>query len=201
MTDRNTLLASLRLSDRRLTHTLGVEKAALTIAARHFPALREEEVSAAALLHDCTKEWTAAEQLAFCDSQGIGLDAQEKACVKVLHGRTAAVLAERTFGLPAAVCDAIRRHSTLCERYAPLDAVLFLAAFIEENRRSLACVRCREYYEGLWRCGDPHALEKALVFGLDAVIRENLEDGNLILKDTLESRNAILYRLSVDGRG
>lgn len=66
---------------------------------------------------------------------------------------------------------------------------------------SLACVRCREYYEGLWRCGDPHALEKALVFGLDAVIRENLEDGNLILKDTLESRNAILYRLSVDGRG
>ena len=122
MTDRNTLLASLRLSDRRLTHTLGVEKAALTIAARHFPALREEEVSAAALLHDCTKEWTAAEQLAFCDSQGIGLDAQEKACVKVLHGRTAAVLAERTFGLPAAVCDAIRRHSTLCERYAPLDA-------------------------------------------------------------------------------
>ena len=29
--------------------------------------------------HDCTKEWTAAEQLAFCDSQGIGLDAQEKA--------------------------------------------------------------------------------------------------------------------------
>ena len=76
----------------------------------------------AALLHDCTKEWTAAEQLAFCDSQGIGLDAQEKACVKVLHGRTAAVLAERTFGLPAAVCDAIRRHSTLCERYAPLDA-------------------------------------------------------------------------------
>ena len=99
MTDRNTLLASLRLSDRRLTHTLGVEKAALTIAARHFPALREEEVSAAALLHDCTKEWTAAEQLAFCDSQGIGLDAQEKACVKVLHGRTAAVLAERTFGL------------------------------------------------------------------------------------------------------
>ena len=119
MTDRNTLLVSLRLSDRRLTHTLGVEKAALTIAARHFPALREEEVSAAALLHDCTKEWTAAEQLAFCDSQGIGLDAQEKACVKVLHGRTAAVLAERTFGLPAAVCDAIRRHSTLCERYAP----------------------------------------------------------------------------------
>ena len=85
--------------------------------------------------------------------------------------------------------------------YAPLDAVLFLADFIEENRRSLACVRCREYYEGLWRCGDPHALEKALVFGLDAVIRENLEDGNLILKDTLESRNAILYRLSVDGRG
>ena len=201
MTDRNTLLASLRLSDRRLTHTLGVEKAALTIAARHFPALREEEVSAAALLHDCTKEWTAAEQLAFCDSQGIGLDAQEKACVKVLHGRTAAVLAERTFGLPAAVCDAIRRHSTLCERYAPLDAVLFLADFIEENRRSLACVRCREYYEGLWRCGDPYALEKALVFGLDAVIRENLEDGNLILKDTLESRNAILYRLSADGRG
>ena len=52
MTDRNTLLASLRLSDRRLTHTLGVEKAALTSAARHFPALREEEVSAAALLHD-----------------------------------------------------------------------------------------------------------------------------------------------------
>ena len=39
------------------------------------------------------------------------------------------------------------------------------------------------------------ALEKALVFGLDAVIRENLEEGNLILKDTLESRNAILYTL------
>lgn len=86
-------------------------------------------------------------------------------------------------------------HSTLQRGCAPLDAVLFLADFIEENRRSLACVRCREYYEGLWRCGDTDALEKALVFGLDAVIRENLEEGNLILKDTLESRNAILYTL------
>lgn len=195
MNEREIWIAGLHLSDRRLTHTFGVEKAALAIAARHFPALSEAEVSAAALLHDWTKELTEREQLDLCADLGIELGPQERRCIKVLHGWTAAALAKREYGLPPAVCDAIRWHSTLRAGCAPLDAVLFLADFIEENRRSLACVRCREYYEGLWRCGDTDALEKALVFGLDAVIRENLEEGNLILKDTLESRNAILYTL------
>ena len=195
MNEREIWIAGLHLSDRRLTHTFGVEKAALAIAARHFPALSEAEVSAAALPHDWTKELTEREQLDLCADLGIELGPQERRCIKVLHGWTAAALAKREYGLPPAVCDAIRWHSTLRAGCAPLDAVLFLADFIEENRRSLACVRCREYYEGLWRCGDTDALEKALVFGLDAVIRENLEEGNLILKDTLESRNAILYTL------
>ena len=47
MNEREIWIAGLHLSDRRLTHTFGVEKAALAIAARHFPALSEAEVSAA----------------------------------------------------------------------------------------------------------------------------------------------------------
>lgn len=178
-----------------------MEKAALTIAARHFPALREEEVSAAALLHDCTKEWTAAEQLAFCDSQGIGLDAQEKACVKVLHGRTAAVLAERTFG---AAGGGLRRDSAAFHAVRAVCAAgrgAFPRRFHRGKPPFAGLRTLPRILRGTLALRRPHALEKALVFGLDAVIRENLEDGNLILKDTLESRNAILYRLSVDGRG
>ena len=143
MNEREIWIAGLHLSDRRLTHTFGVEKAALAIAARHFPALSEAEVSAAALLHDWTKELTEREQLDLCADLGIELGPQERRCIKVLHGWTAAALAKREYGLPPAVCDAIRWHSTLRAGCAPLDAVLFLADFIEENRRSLACVRCR----------------------------------------------------------
>lgn len=181
MTDRNMLLASLRLSDRRLTHTLGVEKAALTIAARHFPALREEEVSAAALLHDCTKEWTAAEQLAFCDSQGIGLDAQEKACVKVLHGRTAAVLAERTFG---AAGGGLRRNPAAFYAVRAVCAA-GRGAFPRRFHRGKPAVRwpvcaAANITRDSGAAATRMALEKALVFlGWTRSSRENLEDGNL----------------------
>ena len=116
-------------------------------------------------------------------------------CVRPLHGLSAAELARRRFGLPERVLSAIRRHSTLCADYTPFDAVLFLADYTEKNRTSFCCVRCREYYGGLYAAGDKFALEKALLFGLDGVIAENLDRGGIILEDTFQARNAVIYKL------
>src|SRR5699024_5867664 len=113
MVEREKILASLELSERRMKHTLGVEEAAIELAARYCPQIGREEVSAAALLHDSTKELSDAEQLELCDRLGITLTAQERMCVRPLHGLSAAELARRRFGLPGRVLSAIRRHSTL----------------------------------------------------------------------------------------
>lgn len=200
MVEREKILASLELSERRMKHTLGVEEAAIELAARYCPQIGREEVSAAALLHDSTKELSDAEQLELCDRLGITLTAQERMCVRPLHGLSAAELARRRFGLPERVLSAIRRHSTLCADYTPFDAVLFLADYTEKNRTSFCCVRCREYYGGLYAAGDKFALEKALLFGLDGVIAENLDRGGIILEDTFQARNAVIYKLKGAGK-
>ena len=52
-----------RLSEKRYMHTLGVEKAAIRLSERLMPECDAEEMRAAALLHDITKEMDLAEQI------------------------------------------------------------------------------------------------------------------------------------------
>ena len=184
MTDRNMLLASLRLSDRRLTHTLGVEKAALTIAARHFPALREEEVSAAALLHDCTKKLSMEEQLALCEQYGIALDELERKNLKLLHAKTGAAIARDLFGVSDEIYWAIYWHTTGKADMTKLEKVIYLADYIEPSRDFPGVEKLRRAVHT--------DLEHGLLMALEDSIEEMRQRGNPVHPNTVEARDYLL---------
>lgn len=197
MTDIQQIRADLRLSDQRLQHTEGVIKAALALADRHYPDLSPERVELAALMHDYTKEFTPAQHFTVCARYGIELTDDERHAPKLLHARTAAAIAQHVYGLPADVCGAIRWHTTGKAAMTPLELVVYLADYIEENRTHPACIRLREYYEK--ECQSmkriSRALNKTLVRSFDSTIRDLMASRMPIDVNTFEARNYYLRLL------
>ena len=190
MSDLERIRADLKLSDKRMRHTDGVVRMALTLARRHYPSLPEADVECAALMHDFTKEYTLEEQLEICGRYGIDVTEEDREKPKLLHARTAAALAEHRYGLPPAICSAVRWHTTGRPAMTPLEALIYFADYIEENRVYPSCVRLREFYEKQLRKREP---DEALLYGLaksfDVTLEDLIEHKEIIDAATVEARN------------
>lgn len=136
------------LDGERMTHTLGMERETVRLAAiLDYPA---DKIRLAALLHDLTRRWRDEDQIAFLRDVGERITPDDEATPVVLHGRSAAVIAEREFGLDPVLCDAIRYHTTGREKMTLPDKILFYADFIEDTRRHAVCQQARRlFYAGL----------------------------------------------------
>ncbi len=181
---------------RRLAHTLGVEKAAVVLMERHFPTLSENEVRAAAILHDVTKYYSVDEHIALCESEGEKLRRSERKNKRVLHQITGSVVA-RQMGMSDNVCRAIRYHTTGRKKMSDIEKIILFADYIEENRDYEGLVEIRENYETLLASGDVDALDKAIVFALDTTIKEVISRGEVIHPDTIDARNYLIENISV----
>jgi nicotinate-nucleotide adenylyltransferase len=120
------------LKPKRIPHVAGCEQTARCLAERW--GLDPELAAEAGILHDMTKYWPDAEQLAYCDRMGIELDKAERQNPLLYHARTGAVAARELFGAPPEVCEAIRWHTTGRAGMSDLQKILYLADKIEPNR-------------------------------------------------------------------
>ena len=154
MTDANAILSAITVSERRLKHTLGVAEAAKEIARAHFPALDLKQVELAALMHDFTKEYSYERQLELCEKYGIELAEDEKNNPKLLHAKTAAMIASDRFSLSTEICNAIYWHTTGKAAMSPFEIVIYLADYIEEFREDWEEIRA--IYEFITREDDAH---------------------------------------------
>ena len=121
-----------RLSGYRLKHTLGCEKAARKLAKKFGED--EEKCAFAMLLHDITKEFSKEQQLNLCEKYGIIPKGVEQTEWKMLHGKTAAAIAQHEYGAPQDVVDAIAYHTTGRANMTKIEKIAYLADYIEENR-------------------------------------------------------------------
>lgn len=196
MTALERVRADLRLSEKRMLHTNGVIRMALTLARRHFPDLPERDVEIAALMHDFTKEYTLEQQLEVCNRYGIPVTDEDREKPKLLHARTAAALAEHKYGLSREICSAVRWHTTGRPAMTPMESLIYFADYIEENRVYPSCVRLRDYYEKQCRKREP---DLALLYGLaksfDITLEDLIEHKEIIDTATVEARN--YYRRKV----
>ncbi len=198
MTDANLILSSMKLSERRLKHTLGVAEAAKELAKTHFPALDPKQVELAALMHDYTKEFPPEKQFELCERYGIELTESEKLTPKLLHAKTAAMIASDVFGLRSEVCSAIYWHTTGRPNMTPFETVIYLADYIEEFRDDPDCVKLREFYKkAISKERDKNvALTKTLVRSFDTTIKHLLSGQQLIDQMTMEARNFYIKQLN-----
>lgn len=135
------------LSPYRFAHTLGVEQAAGKLAALYCPE-KAALLSAAALLHDVTKELSPEAHQAVFRAHGVSLRADEAASPKIWHGMTAALEIPARYPAFAdpELLSAVRWHTTGRAGMTLTEALLYLADYIEEGRTFPDCVAVRNAF-------------------------------------------------------
>jgi len=206
MTKAEIILKDLKLSKKRLLHTLGVVESAKTLAKRHFPNLSLEKTEVAALLHDFTKEYSQEEQKELCKKYNIYIPSEEADIQKLYHAKTSAAVAKFIYGVDEETESAIYYHTTGRANMTDAEMILYFADYIEPNRTEKSCVEVREYYNKCLVSEHNHlkALKKSVLFSLDQTIKYLLKDNEKICVATIEARNSLLdyinYKKSNQGK-
>lgn len=199
------MLQSLRervrkeMSHDRFSHVLAVEQTACEMARAYCPE-SESLVSAAALLHDVTKEKSLAEQVEILKRYG---ESAELDAPATLHAVTAALVIPECYPEYncAAIIDAVRYHTTGRADMSTIEKIIYLADYIEPTRRYEGCKRLRAAFFGaaLDKMSDGERMRH-----LDAVILQSLvgtlghlrEKGGSISPDTQSALEYLAQKLN-----
>ncbi len=130
--DRLEQVAVELLDSKRVQHVLGCRDTAATLA-RHWGA-NDTDAARAGVLHDITKALDGPLQLTLCRAYGTMLDDFSQKYPKTLHALTGSLVAREVFGENAAVVSAIRYHTTGKADMNLLEAILYVADYMEPNR-------------------------------------------------------------------
>jgi len=190
------------MSQKRYSHTMGVEREAVRLADLFCPE-KKSMLRAAALLHDLTKEETPAFHAAVLEKRGITVTKQDYPSPKTFQARSAALLIPEQYPAfaDAELCSAVLYHTTGRAGMTVTEMILYLADYIEDTRTFEDCVKLRRLF---WD-DDPGAMSgqdrmthllRVMITSFDMTIRDLLEGGNPISADTFLARNDLIITLN-----
>ncbi len=188
------------ISGHRLAHTLSVEKEALDMAKKLFPALGISDdylsdVSCSALLHDLTKHYDLQGQLELCEKYSIDIDESSEKSSAILHSKTAAFLAKELFNINDCVFNAIYCHTVGGDEMDIIAKIIFLADYIEPTRDADACKAVRNmFYAGISENpNNPEVvLDSCIIKSIDYTLKYLVDKNSTIHIQTVRTRNRIL---------
>lgn len=176
---------SLTLSPKRMSHSIGVSKAADDLALRYGADPVKARI--AGLLHDCARELPNNTLLQYAKSFGILVTDVEQANPALLHGSVGAYLAHREYGVSdEEILGSIYWHTTGRSCMTVLEKIIFLADYIEENRHFPGVELLRRLAKT--------DLNKAVLAGYDMTLRHVIDQGGMIHTASIEGRNYLLLR-------
>ncbi|MDD3165172.1 MAG: nicotinate (nicotinamide) nucleotide adenylyltransferase [Oscillospiraceae bacterium] len=176
---------SLQLhKQQRRAHVVGCSRMAVALAERWGANVRD--AARAGILHDVTKALDGPEQLRLCEKYGILIDTFEIENPKLLHAKTGSVIAKEIFGENEAVCNAIFWHTTGKADMTTLEKILYLADYIEPNRKfdGVDAVRSLAFED----------LDAALLLGLNMAMEELVREGKTLGRCSVEARDFLQER-------
>ncbi|TDX51093.1 bis(5'-nucleosyl)-tetraphosphatase (symmetrical) YqeK [Orenia marismortui] len=175
---------STMIDEDRLKHTLGVRDTAIDLAQKYGADI--DKAKWAALLHDCAKRLSNNRLLQRADEFGIVIDDICQRVPTLLHAPVGAEIAKREFGIDDKdILNAIRFHTLGNKNMTKLDKVIFLADYIEPNRRCKAIDELRDRVKG-------KTLDEAVRLACENTIKYNLEQGRIIHPQSIETRNILI---------
>lgn len=125
-----------RLSKKRMEHTLGVEYTATALAMKYGEDI--QLAALAGLLHDCAKFYSNEEKINKCEEYHIPIRSFEYQNPELLHAKLGAFLAKEEYGIQnEEILQAIACHTTGKPNMSKLDKILYVADFIEPNRKDI----------------------------------------------------------------
>ena len=188
-----------QMSEKRFSHTLGVEREIERLSSVYCPE-KTNMLRAAALLHDLTKEYTPEMHLEIMRTHGTDVSHYTWQSKKIYHSLTASLIIGERF--PQFACDellhAVKVHTTGCADMSLADKLLYLADYIEDTRTFEDCVILRRYFwDGIER-GEPALLhlDRTMLMSFDMTIKDLIEGGKVISDDTVRARNSVLLTLN-----
>ena len=130
------------LKANRVKHVLGCRDTAVELA--KVWGADPVDAGRAGLLHDITKALDGQLQLTLCGAYGKLLDDFSRKYPKTLHALTGSLVARRIFGENNAVVSAIEFHTTGKADMSLLEAIIYVADYMEPNRDFPGVERLRE---------------------------------------------------------
>ena len=148
----------------RFDHTLGVAYTAASMAFVHGADV--EKALIAGFLHDCAKCMSHEEQIKICEKHNIEISEVERRNHSLLHAKVGMYLARTKYDVyDTDVLNAIRWHTTGREDMSLLEKIVYIADFIEPNRKPLedmAEIR-QEAFTDIDRCL-AHILHNSVIY-------------------------------------
>ena len=180
-----------RLSDFRWSHTAGVERMAERLA-KIFASDRANELRAAALLHDITKEKKTDEQIEICEKCGYSLRDDEIGSPAILHAITAALVIPHEYPEFATdeIISAVRWHTTGRDGMTLAEKIIYLADYIEDTRKYDECVALRNMFfdakpEKMTAEAAEEHLDRVILRSLEITVDDIKSKGGAVCADTL----------------
>lgn len=179
------------LAPKRVAHVLGCRDTAVELAT--LWGADKTDAARAALLHDITKVFDGPGQLTLAREYGILLNDFSQANPKTLHALTGAAVARDMFGENEAVVRAIESHTTGKADMNLLEAIIYVADYIEPTRDFLGVERLRAL---------AHTdMEQALQAGLEMTLAHLKEQGAQVSRESREALNYLYDKKRTSTKG
>ena len=189
-----------RMSEKRFSHTLGVERCAKRLGELILPE-RVSELRAAALLHDISKEIPIDRQFEILENNLFPLTDEDRSTFGVIHSFTAPYVVKKDFQEFASldILSAVYNHTLGCESMSVFDKIIFVSDYAEDTRPFASCVAVRNnLFDGIEHLGAEELLIRldsaylgAMNGALEALSRmgQPINSRIYIAKNSLEKKN------------
>ena len=148
----------------RYDHTLGVAYTSASLAMVH--GANVDKALIAGFLHDCAKCLSHEEQLNICEKNNIEITDVERRNHSLLHAKAGMYIASTKYEVrDPEILNAIRYHTTGKEDMSLLEKIVYIADFIEPNRKPLDDMNIirKEAFTDIDRCL-AHILHNSIVY-------------------------------------
>lgn len=148
----------------RFDHTLGVAYTSASMAFVYGADVQKALI--AGMLHDCAKCMSHEEQVKICEKNKIDITEVERRNHSLLHAKVGMYLAKTKYDIDDKdVLNAIRWHTTGREDMSLLEKIVYIADFIEPNRKQLEDMDVirKEAFTDIDRCL-AHILHNSVIY-------------------------------------
>jgi predicted HD superfamily hydrolase involved in NAD metabolism len=189
---------SAKMSEKRYNHTVMVEQMATLLGNIYAPD-NINNLRAAALLHDITKEYSDTKHHEIFKSYNYKIDDINFYSPKCNHAVSAYLLVPFSYGNFAneTVLNAIRYHTTGKANMTITEKIIYLADYIDLSRTFDDCVTLRNYFfekysDKMTKVELSVLLNDTLILSFDMTIKTLVSEGELIAPNTINARNFLI---------
>jgi len=177
-----------RLPYKRYIHSLGVCDTAARLAKIHNACMEKAQI--AGVLHDYAKYLTEYEARQYIKQFEIIIDEVIDSHIDLAHGLIGAELIKSELKIEDQdILNSIRYHTTGRKHMTKLEKIIYLADYIEPNRKFSGIEKIRKVSE--------YDLDKAVLMALDNSITHVISKGLLLHNDSILARNTLIMDITI----